>query len=48
MSPCVLLVPTHSNKVCIVGTWVVDEVHKDAEMGHGLEVKFQFWEYEVT
>ena len=33
---------------CIVGTWVVDEVRKAVEMGHGLVDMFEFWEYEET
>jgi len=40
---------THSDEERrIVGTWVVDEVHKAVEMGHDVVDTFEFCEYEVT
>jgi len=39
---------THSDEErCLVGTWVVDEIHKAVEMGHGLAEVLEFLEYEV-
>ena len=40
---------THiDEEICIVGTWVVDEVRKPIEIGYGLMKVFEFWEYEIT
>jgi hypothetical protein len=40
---------THSvEERCIVGAWVVDEVHEVVEMGYNLVETFEFWEHNVT
>jgi hypothetical protein len=40
---------THSDdERCIVGEWVVDELHKAVGMGCGFVETFEFWEYNVT
>jgi len=45
---CVQNVPLTDEERCILGTWVVDEVLKDIEMGYILVNVFEFWEYEIT
>jgi len=40
---------THSDEErCIVGTWILGDVHKAVDMGYGLVDVFELWEYEVT
>ena len=40
---------THTDEErCVVGTCVVDEVHKAIEMGNVLVNVFVFWEYKET
>jgi len=40
---------THSDEEqCIVGTWIVDAVHKTVDIRYGLVDVFEYWEYEVT
>ena len=35
-------------ELCVVGTWIVDEVRMAVDIGYGLVDVFEFWEYEVT
>ena len=40
---------THSGEErCLVGNWLVDEVHKAVDMGYGLVEVFKFSEYSDT